>query len=298
MCRRWTLRVCTVLQVILAFGLATPSASPQDVNWQQTIPIQTQRYDPPDWNPPNTDSKIRSLDHSAPCDLAAILDRAGKRATEFAGNLERFTAQESINYKRFDPAGDLKVMHSGTFDYTFVFEDHNGGTASQEYRTPTKKTHDFSEAGNDVGEVALVLIFHPSLQADYQMRCEGIDKWRGQRSWVIAFEQRKDRPAKTFRYREEKTTYPAMLKGRAWISTENWQILHLEINLLQVPPGTALQGGTMSVDYGAVPIASGKLTLWLPQRVQTWWEFRDYRTTLIHSFKKFQVFLVETKILP
>jgi hypothetical protein len=296
--RSWTLRACTVPLVILAFCLTTLWVFPQDVNWQQTIPVQNQKYDPPEWNPPNTDSKIPSLDHSAPCDLAAILDQAGKRATEFAGALERFTAQESIDYKRFDSAGDLKVTHSGTFDYTFVFEDHNGGTASQEYRTPTKKTHDFPEAGNDVGEVALAIIFHPSLQPDYQMRCEGVDKWRGQRSWVIVFEQRNDRPAQTFRYREDKTTYSVMLKGLAWISTENWQILHLEINLTQAPPGITLQGGTMSIDYGAVPVASGKLTLWLPQRVQTWWEFRDYRAMLIHSFKKYQVFLVETKIVP
>lgn len=298
MCRRWTWRACVVLELILAFCLATLGAAPQDVNWQQTVPIQGQNYNPPEWNPPNTDAKIRSLDKSASCDLVAILDQTGRRATEFATALERFTAQESIEYKRFDPRGVLKTTQSGTFEYTFEFEEHNGGTASQEYRTATKRSHDFAEAGSDVGEVALALIFHPSLQTDYQMTCEGVDKWRGQRSWVIGFEQRKDRPSQTFQFREEKSTYSAMLKGRAWVSSENGQILHLEINLTQVPPGMRLQGGAMSIDYGAVQVASGKLTLWLPQQVQTYWDFRDYRAMLIHSFRRFQVFLVETKIMP
>jgi hypothetical protein len=128
------------------------------------------------------------------------------------------------------------------------------------------------------------------------MTCEGLDNWRGQRSWVIRFEQQKDRPSRTFQFKEEKSIYSAMLKGRAWVSSENWQILHLEINLTQVPSGMRLEGGAMSIDYAAVPVASGKLTLWLPQRVETYWEFRDYRAMLIHSFRKFQVFLVETKV--
>ena len=36
--------------------------------------------------------------------------------------------------------------------------------------------------------------------------------------------------------------------------------------------------------------------MWLPQSVETYWDFRDYRAMLIHAFSKFQVFLVESKI--
>jgi len=298
MCQRWTWRLRAVLELSLVFGVATLPSVPQDPNWQQTVPVQNQKYDPPGWNPPNTDAKIRSLTKSVPCDLAAILDQAGRKAAEFANTLQKFTAQESIEYKRFDRGGDLKETQSGTFDYTFAFEERNGGTASQEYRTATKGSRVFAEAGHDIGQVALALLFHPSLQTDYQMKCEGVDNWRGQRSWVIRFEQRKDRPARTFQFKEEKSTYPAMLKGRAWVSSENWQILHLEVNLTQVPSGMRLEVGAMSIDYAAVPIAVRELTVWLPQRVETYWEFRDYRAMLSHSFRKFQVFLVESKITP
>jgi hypothetical protein len=298
MCRPWTWRLCAVLELVLFFGVATPRAVPQDPNWQQRVPVQTQKYDPPGWNPPNTDAKIRSLDKSASCDLAAILDQTGRRATEFADALEKFTAQENIEYKRFDRRGDLKEIQSGTFDYTFAFEKGNGGIASQEYRVATKRSRAFAEAGNDVGQVALALIFHPSLQTDYQMTCEGVDNWRGQRSWVIRFEQRKDRPSRTFQFKEEKSTYSAMLKGRAWVSSENWRILHLEINLTQVPSGMRLEGGAMSIDYAAVPVAPVELTMWLPQRVETYWDFRDYRAMLIHAFSRFHMFLVQTKVTP
>ncbi|HEV3510068.1 MAG TPA: hypothetical protein VGS05_00100 [Candidatus Sulfotelmatobacter sp.] len=282
----------------LVFRVATLGAVAQDINWQQTVPIQNQRIDPPGWNPPNTDAKIRSLTKSPSCDLAAILDQTGGRAAEFAGALEKFTAQESIEYKRFDRSGDLNETHSGVFDYTFAFEELKGGRASQEYRAATKGSRTFPEAGHDVGEVALALIFHPSLQTDYEMACEGMDHWKGQQAWVIRFEQRKDRPTRTFQFKEDNGIYPAMLEGRAWVSSKEWQILHLEINLTQVPSGMRLEGGAMSIDYAAVPVASGELTLWLPQRFETYWEFRDYRAMLIHSFSKFQVFLVKTKVTP
>lgn len=291
-------RSCAVLGFGLVFLVAPFRATPQDPNWQQTVPIQTQKYDPPGWNPPNTDAKIRSLNRSVSCDLAAILEQTGRRATEFANTLEKFTAQEDIEYKRFDSRGNLQETQSGTFDYTFAFEERNGGTASQEYRTATKRNRFFAEAGHDVGQVALALIFLPSLQTDYQMTCKGVDSWRHQRSWVIRFEQRKDRPSRTFQFKEEKSTYSAMLKGRAWVSSENSQILHLEANLMQVPAGMRLEGGAMSIDYAAEPVPSRELTLWLPHRVQTYWEFRDYRAMLTHSFRKIRVFLVESKVTP
>ena len=151
---------------VVVLGVATPLAVPQDPNWQQTVPVHTIDY-PPEWNPPNTETKIRSLDKSVSCDLSAVLDQTGKKATEFANALEKFTAQESIEYKRFDRRSALKKTQSGTFDFHFAFEERNGGTASREYRAATKGSHAFAEAGNDVGEVALALIFHPSLQTDY-----------------------------------------------------------------------------------------------------------------------------------
>lgn len=221
MCQRWTRRLCAVLGLGLVFCVAPLRAAPQNPNWQQTVPIQTQKYDPPGWNPPNTDAKIGSLNGSVSCDLAAVLDQAGRRATEFAKALEKFTAQESIEYKRFDPRGNRQETQSGTFDYTLVFEERNSGTATQEYRTATKGSRVFAEVGHDVGQVALALIFLPSLQTDYEMTCEGMDNWRHQRSWVIRFEQRKDRPSRTFQFKEDKNTYSAMLKGRAWVSSEN-----------------------------------------------------------------------------
>lgn len=143
--------------LVVVLSVATLRAVPQDPNWQQTVPVQSQNYDPPGWNPPNTDAKIRSLTKSVPCDLAAILDQTGRRETEFGNALEKFTAQESIEYKRFDRSGGLNKTQSGTFDYTFAFEERNGGTVSQEYRAAIKGSRDFAEAGHDVGQVALAL---------------------------------------------------------------------------------------------------------------------------------------------
>ena len=200
----------------------------------------------PNWNPPNTETKIWSLDKSVSCDLSAVLDQTGKKATEFANALEKLPPRKK-SIQKIRPSERPKETRS-VRSITHLLQDVMAAQPAKSTER-NKGSHAFSEAGNDVGEVALALVFHPSLQTDYQMTCEGLDDWRGQHSWVIRFEQRKDRPSRTFQFKETKRAiYSAMLKGRAWVSSENWQILHLEINLTQVPSGDETRRSAMSID--------------------------------------------------
>lgn len=247
------------------------------------------------WAPPDVEVPLASISGLVPCPLETVLEQAGARAVELTTNLENFTALEQIDYERLGDGGALEESDSGAFDYTFGFEQRGGGKASQEYRTPAKGSHAFAGSSQDTGQVALALIFLPSMRTDYDMSCEGVTKWEGQDAYVARFEQRKDKPGRTLKIRGEKGAQEVMLRGRAWISMDNWQVLHLETNLMHPIPAFQLRSNAIVIDYGPVQIRSKKLELWLPQNIEAYWEYEKYRIMLRHRFTNFQVFSVETQ---
>jgi hypothetical protein len=247
------------------------------------------------WAPANVEAPLSSLASIPPCDVAQVLQQASTRAVELTTNLENFTAQERIEYQRLDRDGVPEESDFSVFDYVFAFEKVGAGRASREYRTPTKGGHAFPASGQDTGEVALPLIFLPTMQTDYEMKCEGLDKWKGQLAWVIHFRQREDKPARTLQFRVTKGTYFAKLAGRAWIAMENGQIVHLETNTMEPIPSINIQSGSTSIDYAPVQIQSKNLELWLPERIEAYWEIADRRLILYHTFSDFKVFSVETE---
>lgn len=247
------------------------------------------------WNPPNVDAPLRSLAPLPPCDVSKVLKEAGARAVELTSNLENFTAQELIEYEKLDLGGFPEETDGGVFDYVFAFEQHDQRHISHEYRTPAKGGHAFPASGQDTGQAALALIFLPNLQTDYDMSCEGLDKWNERLAWVIHFQQRKDKPTETLEFRSEGGVYGARLKGRAWISMENGQVLHLETSLMHAMPSVNLQSGAASIDYAPVQIQSRNVELWLPQGVEAYWEIANRRIILYHTFSNFKLFIVETE---
>jgi len=247
------------------------------------------------WAPPIVDAHLKSVAMIPPCDLSDVLQHAAENALNLASNLEKFTAQEHIAYVMLDRSGMVRAYDSGSFDYVYSMQQQKGGVVSREYRTPLKGSHAFSAAGLDIGEVAIALIFHPELQADYEMRCEGVDERNGQLDWVVHFQQRKDRPSRTARFWVDNVSYPGNLKGRAWISNENFQVVHLEANLMRDVPAIGLQDLAFSVDYGLAQSSSGNLRLWLPNHSVTYWNFDTNRIVLAHTLADFQFFAVETK---
>lgn len=280
--------LCALWGAASLFAIWSPAPQPNKVEKGTRTKILQ-------WAPANVEAPIRSLSVIPPCDLSSVLEQAGAKADELAANLEKFSAEEQIQYRMLDRRGSLEETDAATFAYVFAFEQHNGGSASREYRTPTDGSHAFRASGQDTGQAALALIFHPNMQADYQMRCEGLDNSLGQPTWVVHFQQRKDRPGRTLQFSVDNVSYSAKLKGRAWISTENFQIIHLETNLLGDIPMIKLRNNAVSVDYAPVQVQSKKLELWLPQSIEAYWEFENHRVILVHTYTDFHLFTVETE---
>ena len=85
------------------------------------------------------------------------------------------------------------------------------------------------------------------------------------------------------------------VKGRAWISMDSFQVVHLEAALMGGLPQIGLEELTLSVDYELVHAQSGNLNLQLPNRLVSYWDFSGHRIILVHSFDDFQLFAIDTE---
>jgi VWFA-related protein len=256
------------------------------------------------WSPPQVDTPVAGVSQTPPCSLPDVLQLAARRAEAQVNDLQTFDARERIRYEVTDNVGMSEAFVSANFDYLVDF-----GKVSQEFkahevrqaRAVTDKQH--LSAIEDNGIPILALIFHPLLQADYQMRCEGFTHWNDKPAWVVYFHQIKDRPPRTAAIPVGKKVYPVSLKGLAWIATDSGQVLHLETNTvegialieMQSSKIVHLKANSVSVDYAPVKFASGKGEVWLPESAVTYSEYENHRMIIEHTFSNFQLFSVQTQ---
>lgn len=246
------------------------------------------------WSPPALDSPVHSLASSPPCELARVLEHAAGRESEQVTNLQNFTAQEKIEYRSSDVQNVVQDLGSESFDYIVVFQQSPGGLVFQEKRNPRHGSSLSGVATQDMGLPEMVLIFLPNMQGDYEMSCEGAVEWGGQRTWVVRFQQRKDKPSRTYSFRVDNVVYPARLKGRAWIATDTGEVVHLETGLMEAVPAVRVQHSYLSIDYVPVQFQTQPVRIWLPQLVDGYWDFGDHRTIVYHTFTNFMLFSVQT----
>ncbi len=259
---------------------------------------QTKEKKPPalHWDPPNVDALLPSISATPPCSLTDVLKQAGARATELIAHLQNFNAQERIRYSQTDEMGMPEMVLDAKFDYLVDIGETAAVPKVHETRTPLSGPADASlGATADRGLAILALIFYPTLQGDYDMRCEGYTEWNSQPAWVIYFRQSKAKRARTFGIRTSAQTLPVSLKGRAWIAADSGQVMHLETNMMHGLATIGLQGGAVSVDYAPVKFHTQDVEFWLPQSAIAYSDYGKRRMIFGHTFTDFQLFTVQTQ---
>jgi len=246
------------------------------------------------WSPPALDSPVHSLASSSPCDLAKVLKQAAMRESEQVANLQNFTAQEKIEYRTSDVENIVRDSGSETFDYIVVFQQSPGGMVFEEKRNPKHGSGVSDAATQDMGLPEMVLIFLTNMQDDYEMSCEGAVEWHGQLTWVVRFQQRKDKPSRTYSYRVDNVVYPARLRGRAWIASETGEVIHMETGLMEGVPAVRVRNSYLAIDYAPVQFKTQPVKIWLPKLVDSFHDFGDHRTIIFHTFTDFLLFSVHT----
>ena len=256
-----------------------------------------QKKPPPlQWNPPQVDAPIPSISATPPCPLSDVLKLASLRTTELIDHLQNFDAHEQVRYEEFDPLGIPTMAIAEKFDYLVDFGPQPGPLKVQETRTSLAgSTGENIASIVDKGLPVLALIFHPGLQGDYEMRCEGSALWNTQPAWVVYFRQVNGTRPRTLSMTTAVSSFPVSLKGRAWIAVESGQIMHLETNLVSGVPIIELRANAVSIDYAPVAFPARNLELWLLKSAVAYTDYGKRRTIIEHTFSDFQLFSVQTQ---
>jgi tetratricopeptide (TPR) repeat protein len=250
------------------------------------------------WLPPEVDENVPSVEPGSACNLEEVLQKAGQRVQEFVGNVERFTATESLLHETIKKSGAVSEREKRKYDYMVSIEEIRPGLLDVEEYLSSGTTPVDSPGGiTNKGLPALILIFHPYYAGNFSMRCEGLATLNGKRTWQIYFRQREDKPNQTRSYKigENGPAHPVALKGRAWFVADSYQIVGLQADLIDTLPDIRLTVDHTGIEYGPVHFSSRGVDMWLPQTAEVYCELKGRRIHQRMSFSNYLLFAVDDK---
>lgn len=247
----------------------------------------------PDWAPPDVDAVKPFLVPGAACPLPEILKKAGKNAEDLVTNLQEFSATEDFQEVELKHGENVEKPAEHEFKY-LVFIDQTSPEAftTREFRTQASQQVLLPGRMQDTGVAALALAVHPVIQPDLDWTCEGLGTWADQSAWVVHFEQKPHAPDVLSWFVGPMHSLALPLKGRMWISEQSYQVLHLDTDLVKPIRDIDLQREHFSINYAPVAFAQHNVQLWLPENVDTYYQFEGHFLHYYHRFTDFKLFWV------
>ncbi len=248
----------------------------------------------PAWAPPDIDQAIEPVKSGPPCELGDVLQQASRRVQQLVPNMQRFNAREEVTFEEADRRGVLRSSKKAAFSYVaYIHEGAPQQLVVEEYRDDSVAVQKFPSKLVTIGTAAFALIFHPNFVKDYAVTCEGLSEWQGRRAWRLHLIQ--VRPNNFRHYRVANRSYAVMLKARAWIDAETFDVLRLETDLRDPVPQIPLLREHVIVDYALVEFRSRNLQLWLPREADIYMDCLGHQYRHQHRFSQFQLFWVDTQ---
>jgi tetratricopeptide (TPR) repeat protein len=249
------------------------------------------------WGPPGVDDVKPPVASGVTCPYQQVLEASGERVKQLVENITKFAAVEDLVHEQLDKVGNPITKETRKFNYVAsITEEHSGFLKTDEFRDLRYGVTDLPDGIVTTGFVTLALIFHPDMRENFQMSCEGLGDWRGQSAWLVYFRQRDDKPSRFADYVAGSRRYPMKLKGRAWITTDNLQIVRIESDLAGPLPRLSVQH--QIAEYGPVRFAKKNVDLWLPQNVDIFLELNRHHYYRRHSFDHYMLFSVASEDKP
>ena len=245
------------------------------------------------WRPPDIDDVKPSLEPGVTCSCAQVLVGAGQRVQELVQDINRFTADEDLFHKSLDGAGLSNHAETRRYNYAATISSKPGSISIVEYSEARVPQSGNPDGIGSTGFIILALVFHPEMQGDFDFDCEGQAKWFGKPTWLVHFRQRPDRPNRMQDYTVAGQTYRIDLKGRAWISSDTSQIVHIEADIVNPMHEIQMLSEHQVVEYGPVPFARKSTILWLPKNVEIYFDFRKRRFYRHYTFDHYMLFDVD-----
>jgi tetratricopeptide (TPR) repeat protein len=249
---------------------------------------------PSAWGPPGVDEVKPLVAPGVSCPARQVLEMAGKRVKELVDSMSQFSAIEDLLHEKLDPAGNPLTKETRKFDYVAsITEERPGFLAVDEYRNNRDGLLSLPDHISTRGFMTEALIFHPDMQENFDMTCEGLGQWHGNATWMVHFRQRDDKPKRLEEYIEVGQTYGVSQKGRAWINSDNFQIVRVESELVNSVQRLTVQH--QFAEYGSVQFQKKNVLLWLPRSVDIFLEINRHRYYRRHSFDHYMLFSVNSE---
>lgn len=247
------------------------------------------------WEPMGIDDTKPYVAADVACPSQRVIEMTGARVKQLVDDVSQIAAIEDLVHERVDELGNPVTRETRKFNYVVsISEPQPGWLSTEEYRTDQTGFTSFPDQIGTQGFTGLALVFHPVMRDNFQMTCEGLGEWKGQAVWLVHFRQRDDRPNRIHSYKVGEIIYPVNLKGRAWITADKFQIVHMESDLVKSMPKIQLLTEHQVVDYGPVMFQRKNVELWLPKSAQIYFDFRKHRYVRRHSFDHYMLFAVDT----
>jgi len=251
---------------------------------------------PTKWMPADVDAALPPVESGVACNLDEILPKVGKNVIKFTRGLDRFTATEHMQNQLVNDQGMPVKNDHLTFNYLVSMTEIRPGILNvDEYRNGTMALEMFPDGIATKGLPSMILIFHPVHWEDYDLKCEGLGSWRGIPAWQVHFQQKENRMSRSRTYRINGALYPVGLKGRAWISRDQLQVIRVETDLVKPIPEIRLDAEHQEIDYGPVPFPKQHAEYWLPATTDFYTEFRGKRIHRRVSYSDYVLFLIEER---
>jgi tetratricopeptide (TPR) repeat protein len=249
---------------------------------------------PSAWGPPGVDEVKPLVAPGVSCPTQQVLQMAGERVKQLVDSMSQFSAIEDLLHEQLDPTGNPLTKETRKFDYVAsITEERTGFLAVDEYRNNRDELPSLPDHISTQGFMTAALIFHPDMQENFDMTCEGLGQWHGNATWLVHFRQRDDKPKRLEDYIEADQTYGVSQKGRAWINSDNFQIVRVESELVNSVQRLTVQH--QIAEYGPVQFQKKNVQLWLPQSVDLFLEINKHRYYRRHSFDHYMLFSINSE---
>jgi tetratricopeptide (TPR) repeat protein len=251
---------------------------------------------PPNWLPPDIDEKVPAVEPGAACVASDVVQKAGEQLVNLIHDVDRFTATETMTHESVNKFGIAALPEKRRFDYLVSIQSSPSGPLSvSEYRNGGGTQGQFPDGIGTNGLPALVLIFHPYYATNYDMVCEGLARTSRGLAWQIHFRQLPDKTngIKSYQFGMNGPNYEVKLKGRAWISADNYDIIRLESDIVAPIPQIRLMADHTNIEYGPVKFHEANTTLWLPQSAEVYFAWLGRRIHRRHEFSNYLLFGID-----
>jgi tetratricopeptide (TPR) repeat protein len=251
------------------------------------------------WLPVNVDDALPAVEPGVSCSLEEVLKNASAHVKELPALVDRYTATEVLHHENVSNAGYADHVEELSFNYLASIREIKNKFGEfldvQEYRNGSTGDDMFPDKMASTGLPSIVLIFHPWLITDFDVKCEGLSRVHTGFAWQVYFSQKKDKDSRIRQYRMGGHVYPIALKGRAWIDPNTFQVLRLETDLREPRPDLRLNTEHLVMEYGPVHFKSRREVLWLPSSADYYAIFRGHRFHRRHSFTNYVLFSIDDK---